>query len=52
MAADNSNAEQRFSLIKENLAEFLNEEIIKKVVDEGGHPKIYWGLYSPFTCIV
>ncbi|KAK4227659.1 hypothetical protein QBC38DRAFT_188685 [Podospora fimiseda] len=36
-------ADQRLALIKENLAEVLNEEIIKKVLDEGGHPKIYWG---------
>lgn len=38
-----STPEQRLALIKENLAEVLNEEIIKKVLDEGGHPKIYWG---------
>ena len=31
------------ALIKENLAEVLNEEIIKKILDEGQHPKIYWG---------
>ncbi|KAK4099988.1 tyrosine tRNA ligase [Parathielavia hyrcaniae] len=36
-------SDKRFSLIKENLAEVLNEEIIKKVLDEGRHPKIYWG---------
>lgn len=36
-------AEDRWALINENLAEVLNPEIIKKIVDEGGHPKIYWG---------
>ncbi|KAL2262892.1 hypothetical protein VTK26DRAFT_9097 [Humicola hyalothermophila] len=38
-----ADAEQRLALIKENLAEVLNEEIIKKILDEGRHPKIYWG---------
>lgn len=42
-------AEQRLALIKENLAEVLNEEIIKKVLDEGGHPKIYWGELESHT---
>ncbi|KAL2178306.1 uncharacterized protein P884DRAFT_329011 [Thermothelomyces heterothallicus CBS 202.75] len=41
MAAADS--DKRLSLIKENLAEVLNEEIIKKILDEGQHPKIYWG---------
>ncbi|SPQ26567.1 17227751-65ca-4db9-b947-1243a3150efc [Thermothielavioides terrestris] len=41
MAAADSN--QRLALIKENLAEVLNEEIIQKILDEGKHPKIYWG---------
>ena len=41
MAAADS--DKRFALIKENLAEVLNEEIIKKILDEGQHPKIYWG---------
>lgn len=36
-------ANQRFSLIKENLAEVLNPEIIEKILAEGRHPKIYWG---------
>lgn len=43
MAAADSDA--RFALIKENLAEVLNEEIIKKILDEGRHPKIYWGAW-------
>ncbi|KAL2115464.1 hypothetical protein VTJ04DRAFT_9719 [Mycothermus thermophilus] len=41
MAAADS--QQRLALITENLAEVLNEEIIKKILDEGKHPKIYWG---------
>ena len=41
MAASDSAA--RFALIQENLAEVLNDEIIKKILDEGKHPKIYWG---------
>ena len=38
--------DQRLALIKENLAEVLNEEIIKKILDDGKHPKIYWGMLS------
>ncbi|KAK4152131.1 tyrosine--tRNA ligase, cytoplasmic [Chaetomidium leptoderma] len=41
MAAAES--DKRFALIQENLAEVLNGEIIKKILDEGQHPKIYWG---------
>ncbi|KAG7286315.1 hypothetical protein NEMBOFW57_008624 [Staphylotrichum longicolle] len=41
MAAADS--DKRLALIRENLAEVLNEEIIKKILDEGQHPKIYWG---------
>lgn len=49
MAAADS--DKRLSLIKENLAEVLNEEIIKKILDEGQHPKIYWGkLATPVLC--
>lgn len=47
MAAADS--EKRLSLIKENLAEVLNEEIIKKILDEGRHPKIYWGRFEQFS---
>lgn len=36
-------SDQKLALIKENLAEVLNEEIIKKILDEGRSPKIYWG---------
>lgn len=35
--------EERLTLIKENLAEVLNPEIIEKILDEGRNPKIYWG---------
>ncbi len=44
MAASDSAA--RFALIQENLAEVLNDEIIKKILDEGQHPKIYWGAWT------
>ena len=42
-AADSA---QRYALIEENLAEVLNDEIIKKILDEGRHPKIYWGEFA------
>ncbi|KAK5656717.1 hypothetical protein OQA88_4264 [Cercophora sp. LCS_1] len=35
--------EEQLALIKVNLAEFLNPEIIEKALDEGRHPRIYWG---------
>lgn len=38
-------AEERFSLIKENLSEVLNPEIIQSILDEGRNPKIYWGKF-------
>ena len=34
---------ERLALIRENLEEVLNEEIIEKIIAEGRHPKIYWG---------
>lgn len=37
------NATERLTLIKENLAEFLNPEIIEAIVNEGRNPRIYWG---------
>lgn len=37
------NAQERFALINENLAEVLNPEIIESVLEEGRNPKIYWG---------
>ncbi|KAI1340468.1 tyrosyl-tRNA synthetase [Xylariaceae sp. FL0016] len=36
-------APERLALIRENLAEFLNPEIIEKIINEGRDPKIYWG---------
>lgn len=39
----NLSAEERLALIKENLAEFLDPEIIETIVKEGRNPKIYWG---------
>ncbi|KAL1874358.1 hypothetical protein VTK73DRAFT_441 [Phialemonium thermophilum] len=36
-------ASERLALIRENLAEILNPEIIEKIIADGGHPKIYWG---------
>lgn len=35
--------EERLALIRENLAEFLNPEIIEKILNEGRNPKVYWG---------
>ncbi|KAK3685178.1 tyrosyl-tRNA synthetase [Podospora appendiculata] len=35
--------EEQLALIRVNLAEFLNPEIIEKAIDEGRHPRIYWG---------
>ncbi|KAI0517523.1 tyrosyl-tRNA synthetase [Xylaria bambusicola] len=35
--------EERLALIKENLAEFLNPEIIEAAINEGRNPRIYWG---------
>jgi tyrosyl-tRNA synthetase len=34
---------ERLALIRENLAEFLNPEIVEKIIADGGNPKIYWG---------
>ncbi|KAI0480535.1 tyrosyl-tRNA synthetase, class Ib [Xylariaceae sp. FL0804] len=34
---------ERLALIRENLGEFLNPEIIEKIIADGGNPKIYWG---------
>ncbi|KAM0435086.1 hypothetical protein ACHAPT_003175 [Fusarium lateritium] len=35
--------EERLGLIRENLAEVLNPEIIESIMAEGRNPKIYWG---------
>ena len=34
--------QQKLALIRENLAEVLNLEIIEKILAEGKSPKIYW----------
>lgn len=42
-------AQARFDLISDNLAEFLNPEIIENILIRGDNPKIYWGTgESPF----
>lgn len=35
--------EQRFDLIKENLGEVLNPELIESILKEGRNPRVYWG---------
>ncbi|KAK2595227.1 Tyrosine--tRNA ligase cytoplasmic [Conoideocrella luteorostrata] len=42
MASD-AKADERFALVRENLAEILNPEIIETILAEGRSPKIYWG---------
>lgn len=37
--------EERLALIKENLAEVLDFDIIEKIVHDGKDPKVYWGTY-------
>lgn len=36
---------ERLALIKENLAEVLDFDIIEKIVHDGKDPKVYWGTY-------
>ena len=36
-------AKARFDLIRENLAEVLNPEVIESILAEGRNPRIYWG---------
>lgn len=38
-----SEAQARFNLISENLAEILNPEIIENILIEKRNPRIYWG---------
>lgn len=38
-------AEERIALIKENLAEALDFDMIEKIINEGKDPKVYWGTY-------
>lgn len=39
---------EQLALIKENLSEVLNEEIIESVLKEGRPLKIYWGKFYIF----
>lgn len=45
----NLSKEERLALIKVNLAEVLNFDIIENIVNEGRHPRIYWGKH-PLSC--
>lgn len=38
-------ADERIALIKENLAEVLDFDIIEKIIRDGKDPKVYWGTY-------
>lgn len=38
-----SEAQARFDLIASNLQEFLNPEIIEKILIEKRSPRVYWG---------
>lgn len=40
----NLSVEERLALIRENLAEVLNPEIIEGAMAEGRNPKIYFGI--------
>ncbi|KAK0636421.1 tyrosyl-tRNA synthetase [Bombardia bombarda] len=35
--------EEKIALIRVNLSEILDFDIIEKIIDEGRHPRIYWG---------
>lgn len=36
-------AEERFDLIRDNLGEILNPELIESILAEGRNPRVYWG---------
>lgn len=38
-------AEERVALIKENLAESLDFDMIENIINQGKDPKVYWGTY-------
>lgn len=38
-------AGERLSLIKENLQEVLNQDLIEGILAEGRNPRIYWGTF-------
>lgn len=44
-----ADASEKLALISENLTEILNPEIIEKILAEGRHPKIYWGMSTTTT---
>lgn len=44
-----ADASEKLALISENLTEILNPEIIEKILAEGRHPKIYWGMSMSTT---
>lgn len=39
------NPGERFALIRHNLQEILNPELIEGILAEGRNPRIYWGIY-------
>jgi tyrosyl-tRNA synthetase len=44
-----ASAQARFDLIRENLDEILNPEIVESILAEGRNPRIYWGNGSSFS---
>ena len=44
MVTLDSRSSERIALIKENLIEILNVEVIERVLAEGRNPRIYWGV--------
>jgi hypothetical protein len=44
-AMASASATERFALIKENLAEILDPQIIETILAEGRNPRIYWGMF-------
>ncbi|KAJ9217776.1 hypothetical protein DTO166G4_580 [Paecilomyces variotii] len=38
-----ASAQARFDLIRENLAEIINPELVESVLAEGRNPRVYWG---------
>jgi hypothetical protein len=43
MMTSNLGVNEKLALIKENLTEILNPEVIERVLAEGRNPRIYWG---------
>jgi tyrosyl-tRNA synthetase len=44
MSTPTARTDEKWALIKENLTEILNPEILEKILDEGRNPRIYWGV--------